>query len=45
VRVIPEVSNNAVLIVGSGHGPMVLKASTVPAGEAVADGFNGRKDN
>ena len=36
VRVAPEVSSRAVLTVGRGQGPMVLKASTVPAGAAVA---------
>ena len=36
VSVTPEVSSSAVLIVGSGqNGPMVVKGSTVPAGEAV----------
>src|SRR5688572_23321841 len=38
VSVTPEVSSSAVLIVGSGHGPMVWNGSTVPAGEAVAPG-------
>ena len=32
VKVRPEVSSNAVLMVGIGHGPMVWNASTVPAG-------------
>ena len=36
VSVTPEVSSSAVLIVGSGHGPMVGKGSTMPAGDAVA---------
>jgi hypothetical protein len=35
VSVTPEVSSSAVLMVGSGHGPMVWKGSTVPAGDAV----------
>lgn len=35
VKVTPEVSSSAVLIVGSQNGPIVAKASTVPAGEAV----------
>jgi hypothetical protein len=35
VSVRPEVSSSAVLMVGSGHGPMVVKGSTVPAGDAV----------
>ena len=38
VSVTPEVSSSAVLIVGSGHGPMVAKGSTVPAGDAVDAG-------
>ena len=32
VRVTPEVSSSAVLMVGIGNGPMVLNCSTVPAG-------------
>src|ERR1043165_1637429 len=36
VSVAPGVSSGALLIVGIGHGPMVVKGSTVPAGEAVA---------
>src|SRR4030095_4138705 len=36
VSVTPEVSSSAVLMVGIGHGPIVVKGSTVPAGEAVA---------
>ena len=35
VSVTPDDSSNAVLMVGSGHGPMVVKGSTTPAGEAV----------
>src|SRR5215218_6229231 len=38
VSVTPEVSNNAVLMVGMGQGPIVLKASTVPPGAAVKPG-------
>src|SRR4030095_4233668 len=38
VSVTPEVSSSAVLIVGSGPGPMVWNGSTVPAGDAVAPG-------
>src|SRR5258706_14802368 len=36
VSVTPELSRIAVLMVGIGHGPIVVKGSTVPAGEAVA---------
>ena len=36
VRVTPEVSSSAVLMVGNQNGPMVWKGSTMPAGEAVA---------
>ncbi len=36
VRVTPEVSSSAVLMVGSQKGPTVWKGSTMPAGEAVA---------
>ena len=36
VKVTPDVSNNPVLIVGNQNGPMVLKGSTMPAGDAVA---------
>ena len=36
VSVTPEVSSNAVLMVGSQNGPMVAKGSTMPAGDAVA---------
>ena len=32
VKVTPEVSSSAVLMVGIGNGPMVENASTVPAG-------------
>jgi len=35
VTVTPEVSRIAVLIVGIGHGPMVVKGSIVLAGEPV----------
>ena len=35
VSVTPEVSSSAVLMVGSGHGPMTENGSTVPAGDAV----------
>ena len=35
VSVTPEVSSNAVLMVGNGHGPMVVNGSTMPAGDAV----------
>ena len=34
VSVTPEVSSSAVLTVGSGHGPMVVKASTDASGRA-----------
>ena len=34
--VTPDVNNSAVLIVGSQNGPMVVKGSTIPAGDAVA---------
>ena len=36
VRVTPELSSRAVLMVGSQNGPTVWKGSTTPAGEAVA---------
>ena len=36
--VTPDVSSNAVLIVGNQKGPMVWKGSTMPAGEVVAPG-------
>ena len=35
VKVTPEVSNKAVLIVGNQKGPIVVKGSTMPPGEAV----------
>lgn len=34
VSVTPEVSRSAVLIVGIGHGPIVVNGATVPAGPA-----------
>ena len=34
VSVTPDVSSSAVLMVGSGHGPIVVNGSTMPAGEA-----------
>ena len=36
VSVTPEVSSSAVLIVGIGHGPIVVNGSTVPPGAPVA---------
>src|SRR5690606_22649194 len=36
VKVTPEVSNKAVLMVGNQNGPTVSNGSTVPAGDAVA---------
>ena len=38
MRVTPDVSSKAVLIVGSQKGPTVWNGSTVPAGDAVAPG-------
>src|SRR5438105_11282572 len=38
VSVTPELSSSAVLIVGIGQGPIVVNASTVPAGDAVKPG-------
>lgn len=34
VSVTPEVSSSAVLMVGIGHGPIVVNGGTVPAGPA-----------
>src|SRR5216110_3263190 len=38
VRVTPDVSSSAVLMVGIGQGPIVVNGSTVPAGDAVKPG-------
>jgi hypothetical protein len=41
VKVTPEVSSKAVLMVGNQKGVMVWKGSMMPAGEAVAPAANG----